>query len=184
MISSNLQTTSPQPKNRNDAPSGHQTPRDRESKHFRALLDEIAADIQPFQPAALLFDNGNSQLDDKNAASSFSASRPSFAQNPAISPSQMIEEIQSVLVKLCNGPLAGLVIQANWQGRRLDIKLSAPAGPTSKRLALEEHNLGMTLSTALGVEVSVKVEEASREAALASVAYESSAPVIAAAWRK
>lgn len=64
---------------------------------------------------------------------------------------------QTLALRASTGPLAGLLVQAEWRGARLSLRLSAPAPELAGRLARERENLGAALSAALGVDVVVEL---------------------------
>ncbi|AOZ52127.1 hypothetical protein [Chromobacterium vaccinii] len=130
----------------------------RGAQRFRALLD----DAQPQQefPAPSLspwpqFAPPLADPPDASPSSPASArAHPDLPPQPA--PAAPVDN-QALALRASTGPLAGLLVQAEWRGSRLSLRLSAPAPELAGRLARERENLGAALSAALGVDVVVEL---------------------------
>lgn len=130
----------------------------RGAQRFRALLD----DAQPQQdfPALApspwpLFAPPLADPPDASPSSPASArAHPDLPPPPA--PAAPVD-CQTLALRASTGPLAGLLVQAEWRGARLSLRLSAPAPELAGRLARERENLGAALSAALGVDVVVEL---------------------------
>lgn len=68
---------------------------------------------------------------------------------------------QTLTLRASTGPLAGLLVQAEWRNQRLSLRLSAPDGSLATRLERQQRALQTALSAALGVEVVIEVQHAS-----------------------
>lgn len=67
---------------------------------------------------------------------------------------------QTLTLRASTGPLAGLLVQAEWRNQRLSLRLSAPDGTLAARLEREQQQLSVALSVALGGEVVMEVRHA------------------------
>lgn len=61
---------------------------------------------------------------------------------------------QMLTLRASTGPLAGLLVHAEWRNQRLGLRLSAPDGTFNARL---QRQVEVALSAALGVEVIMEV---------------------------
>ncbi|MHC9247743.1 hypothetical protein [Aeromonas jandaei] len=61
-------------------------------------------------------------------------------------------------LRAATGPLAGLMINAGWQGSRLVLRLGAPSAAMAQRLSGRGKALEETLTTLLAIPVTVEVE--------------------------
>ncbi len=76
-------------------------------------------------------------------------------QEPVRSPPPLPETLQ---LRAASGPLAGLMINAGWQGGRLVMRLTAPSASVAQRLRGRGKGLEEALSSLLEIPVTVEVE--------------------------
>ena len=69
---------------------------------------------------------------------------------------------QTLTLRASTGPLAGLLVQAEWRNQRLSLRLSAPDGVLAACLARQQRQLQTVLSAALGVDIIVDVQHANQ----------------------
>lgn len=132
---------------------------------FRRMLDqepEILAPPEPWPPR-FIYTPADSQPDAGATSSNPNSANalpdmPRSTVHPAPLDSQMLN------LRATTGPLAGLLLQANWQGARLNLRLSSPSIELNARLRRESQNLSSALSAALGLEVNVEVQRAMGDA--------------------
>ncbi|MEO2215997.1 hypothetical protein ABGV49_02815 [Chromobacterium vaccinii] len=130
----------------------------RGAQRFRALLD----DAQPqqefpapsFSPWPLFAPPPADSPDGSPSSPASARAHPDLPPPPA--PAAPVDS-QSLALRASTGPLAGLLVQAEWRGQRLSLRLSTPAPELAGRLARERENLGAALSAALGVDVVVEL---------------------------
>ncbi|ERE19479.1 hypothetical protein [Pseudogulbenkiania ferrooxidans] len=129
----------------------------RGAQRFRALLDD-AQPQQEFPAPSLspwpLFAPPADSSDASPSGPASARAHPNLPPPPA--PAAPVDS-QALALRASTGPLAGLLVQAEWRGARLSLRLSAPAPELAGRLARERENLGAALSAALGVDVVVEL---------------------------
>lgn len=80
---------------------------------------------------------------------------PPREHETALCPPSLPETLQ---LRAVSGPLAGLMINAGWQGGRLVMRLTAPSASVVQRLCGRGKGLEEALSTLLEIPVTVEVE--------------------------
>ncbi|POA96910.1 MFS transporter [Chromobacterium sinusclupearum] len=140
-----------------DAHAPHQD----DAKRFRALLDDAQAHpdmSMPWQSPPLPQPPLAQDEAESPAGPPAAGKLPPWAEAPLPhAPPQPIDE-RTLALRACSGPLAGLIVQACWQGGGLGLRLSAPPGALMARLERERRNLEAALSAALGVDVTLEVD--------------------------
>lgn len=123
-----------------------QRPREDTIGHFLTLLGEM--------PLPFLRASASSPHDFPPAARSMPAPAPLEHEPARCAPSQP----ETLQLRAASGPLAGLMINAGWQGGRLVIRLTAPSASVAQRLSERGKGLEEALSSLLEIPVTVKVE--------------------------
>ncbi len=83
------------------------------------------------------------------------------AADVTLPPAIITEPDQQILsLRVSTGPLAGMLIQASWQGNKLNLKFSDVETKLSERLNRESGNIGKALSEGFGCPVVIEVENA------------------------
>lgn len=121
-----------------------QRPREECVERFQALLGDI-----PLPPLHAVPPH-----DPHRAARAMPAPAPR-EQEPVRSPPPLPETLQ---LRAASGPLAGLMINAGWQGGRLVMRLTAPSASVAQRLRGRGKGLEEALSSLLEIPVTVEVE--------------------------
>lgn len=120
-----------------------QRPREESIEHFQALLGYIP--LPPLRTAP--------PYDLHRAARAMPAPAPQ-EQEPVRSAPPLPETLQ---LRAASGPLAGLMINAGWQGGRLVMRLTAPSASLAQRLCRRGKGLEEALSSLLEIPVTVEV---------------------------
>ncbi|TDR76601.1 hypothetical protein [Paludibacterium purpuratum] len=113
----------------------HQAPPDAMATRFTALMAEPS-------------------VDDVAHAPSSAASPPLGSGRP---PCQ-IESAQSLVLRVSNGPMAGMQLRVFWRDGRLEIRFNPTDPALSRQLDEQDAELGAALSQVLGVTVRVGAE--------------------------
>ncbi|MFM0515213.1 hypothetical protein [Paraburkholderia sp. RL17-373-BIF-A] len=64
---------------------------------------------------------------------------------------------ETLTLRASTGPLAGLIVQAEWRGQRLTVRLFAPDNVMAARLGRDLRQMEATLGAALGMEIVMEV---------------------------
>lgn len=153
-------TITPSPR-RDPAPdhhASHSGAHQQNARRFRALLDDAPqpeAPLPQWLAAPIVTLPSLPDSDAATAAPLRPAGLREAERPPAPAPAL---DAQTLELRVSLGPLAGLLVQASWQGQRLGLRLSAPAGALTERLQREGEPLAAVLSAALGVDVQLEVQ--------------------------
>lgn len=140
-----------------------QLPSDKDGNSFEELLagltPELAGDAAAWQ---CWLKTGGDPEDSQHSAPAprrvdcTPVAESEFAQCSPLSAS----EAETLTLRASTGPLAGMVLEAEWRNRALRLRFSTPPGPRGDRLnRLREQLVGL-LEEALGVEVVIEVHDA------------------------
>ena len=133
----------------------------RGARRFRALLEDAAAPpdgaLQAPQalPAPPLVSPAPTA---PSRAGACSTRASAAAAPPPPHPPPHALDAQTHEVRVSQGPLAGLLVQASLQGARLGLRLSVPPSVLAERLQRGRAPLAAALSAALGVDVELEVQ--------------------------
>ncbi|QMS76428.1 hypothetical protein [Aeromonas veronii] len=121
-----------------------QRPQEECVERFQALLGDIP--LPPLRAAR--------PHDPHRATRAMPAPAPR-EQEPARARPPLPETLQ---LRAASGPLAGLMINAGWQGGRLVMRLTAPSASVAQRLCGRGKGLEEALSSLLEIPVTVEVD--------------------------
>lgn len=146
----------PSAKSEPSAPASH-----KQVRRFESLFQDPAALAQQVsgQWQSPLLNHTAGQPEGTHQSDVADARRlmmPTVDQPPDI---PHIESAQTLAVRATTGPMAGLLIQAEWRQDALKIRLSTPGGDSGQRLMQHRASLASVLSEALGVTVTIEVDQ-------------------------
>ncbi|MFB2874354.1 hypothetical protein [Aeromonas jandaei] len=148
-----ITATSSLPTHRHQRRQDEPAPREELVERFRSLLGAV-----PLPPVSLQTvvpdDDAQSPAVSRSGKPLCQTGGEVGDRQTSVAPS-LPDDLQ---LRAATGPLAGLMINAGWQGSRLVLRLGAPSAAMAQRLSGRGKALEETLTTLLAIPVTVEVE--------------------------
>ncbi|QAU24333.1 MFS transporter [Dyella sp. M7H15-1] len=147
------------PASRGDERERQRSPDKHNVNRFKSMFDQAVALAGPAPASAQSWLPPTPPQHDDDTSRAAVNARPKVpdAPPPVAAPLPSVGT-QALALRASTGPLAGLIVQANWYDNRLHLRVKAPTEALRQRIAQHGDALTETLSEALGVSVAVEVE--------------------------
>lgn len=122
-----------------------------------AVLNNIAVASEQGASSVQMSGDLLSTLNENMLKAATTMRSPSSDTPPPAQPPATIDP-QLLSLRVSTGPLAGMLLQAGWQGNKLNLQFSCPEGFDADRLRGQIEKIEAALAAGLGCDVAVQVK--------------------------